>query len=162
MLIRISLTQACSGHRRGLMGILLLATTVLGTGCGTNGQHPTAKVHGIVTLNGDPLEFGSILFMPEGNFPSAEGTIKEDGTYDMGTYAAADGAVLGKHTVIINARVASGGSLPEDAVKGAAGTVSAIPERYGDPSKSGLIAEVQSGANEIDFELVTVHPKILK
>ena len=143
----------------GLLSLLLVGTLFLNAGCGKKGEHTTAKVHGKVTLNGDPMKFGSILFVPEGNFPSAEANIRPDGTFDMGTYDTADGAVIAKHKVMITARVAAGASLPEAAVKGAAGTVSAIPERYGDLEKSGLVADVKSGDNTINFELVSAAPK---
>jgi hypothetical protein len=148
-----------SGLRREIIGLCLVAVCVLNAGCGKKGEHPTAKVQGKVTLNGDPLKFGSLLFVPEGNFPSAEGNIRPDGTYDLGTYDTADGAVIAKHKVMITARIAAGAALPEEAVKGAAGTVSAIPERYGDLEKSGLVADVKAGTNTINFELVSAAPK---
>ncbi len=140
----------------------LVAIFAMSSGCSKKGEFPTARVTGKVTLDGTPLKFGSLLFVPEGNFPSAEGNIQSDGTYDLGTYSASDGAVVAKHKVIINARVAAGASLPEDAVKGAAGTVSAIPEYYGDLAKSGLVADVKSGTNTINFDLVSAAPKAAK
>ncbi len=141
-----------------MLPLLLVSISALSAGCGKKNEFPTAKVTGKVTLDGTPLKFGSLLFVPEGNFPSAEGNIHPDGTYDLGTYSTSDGAVVGKHKVMINARVAAGASLPEDAVKGAAGTVSAIPEHYGDMVKSPLTADVKAGSNTINFDLVSGTP----
>lgn len=153
------LFQKLCTSRFGSLGVLLIAIACLTSGCGSSGEHPTAKVSGLVTIDGQPLKFGSVLFVPEGNLPSAEANIRSDGTYDLGTYTSNDGAVIAKHKVMITARLASGSALPEDSVKGAAGTVSAIPEKYGDLEKSGLVAEVTADTNEIDFALVTAAPK---
>lgn len=146
----------------GMLSLLLLTIISLTAGCGQKGEHETAKVQGKVTLDGQPLKFGSLLFTPEGNFPSAEGTIRPDGTYSLGTYGTNDGAVIAKHKVIITARAAGAFALPEDSVKGAAGTVSVVPERYGNAEKSGLVADVESGTNTVNFDLVSTEAKPAK
>jgi hypothetical protein len=74
----------------------------------------------------------------------------------MGTYTKVDGAVLGKHQVMITAFTSAGGSgLPEDSIKGDSAPVSVIPEKYGDLAKSGLEVDVKAGSNEIDFVLTS-------
>lgn len=134
---------------------LACLVTCLAAGCGGSGdQLETAPVSGTVSYNGELLKIGSLLFVPEDGGPSAQGKIEEDGSYTMGTYTATDGAILGKHKVMITAMTSEGGSgLPEDAVDGNAGAVSIIPEHYGDLENSGLFVVVVAGDNERDFEL---------
>lgn len=140
---------------RVVAGLMLSILSVLSlAGCGGDGRLPTATVRGKVTYNGEPLKIGSLLFVPVGGGPTAEANIDKNGNYSLGTYETADGAVLGKHQVMITAFTAAGGSgLPEDAVKGDAAPVSIIPEKFGDLAKSGLEVEVKSGKNDVDFVL---------
>ncbi len=146
--------------RQGRWAVLLVAASLL-AGCGGNGNRPrTAKVTGRVTYEGKAIPTGSLLFVPEGGGPSAQGNIAEDGTYTLGTFKETDGAVLGNFKVIITAwtRAEGGSGLPEDAGKGNAAPVSLIPEIYGDMEKSGLTATVKEEANQIDFNLEKKEP----
>ena len=130
-----------------LLVALLLAASL--PGCGTGGL-PTAPVRGKVTFMGKPLTAGTILYMPEGDKPSATSEIKPDGTYVLTTYTANDGAVLGKHTILITAIEDQSDRLPEDRSP-TPGLL--IPERYNNFGTSGLTADVKAGDNVFDFEL---------
>jgi hypothetical protein len=133
------------------VALVLIALCV---GCGDSDRLPTAPVTGTVLYNGDPLPQGSLLFVPEGGGPSAQGKIEPDGSFTMGTYTESDGAILGKHKVIITAMTAAGGSgLPEDAVDAVTGAVSMIPDRYGDLEKSGLTIQVKEENEPVTFKL---------
>jgi len=72
------------------------------TGCskGTEGI-PAVPASGTVTLNGKPLEQGTIQFVPSKSRP-AYGEIK-DGKFTLTTYVDGDGAVPGKHKVGVTA-----------------------------------------------------------
>jgi hypothetical protein len=82
----------------------LLAVTL--SGCGTGGEFGVAPVSGKVTHQGQPVTGGSLVFAP---VPSSDGSAKvgkpaagevqSDGSYKLSTYAASDGAVVGKHRV---------------------------------------------------------------
>jgi hypothetical protein len=128
--------------------ILVLA---LLAGCAASDQLPTAKVTGKVTYKGKPVPTGTIMFIPEGDKPSATGELKSDGTYELTTYEEGDGAVLGKHSIEINALEDMAGKLPEQR----SGTPSSlIPDKYSNRSTSNLSAEVEDvEVNTIDFEL---------
>lgn len=145
--------------RQRIASVTFVLSTVLVlqlVGCSSENRKPTAAVRGKVTYNGEPLQIGSLLFVPVAGGPSSEGNIDRNGNYRMGTYTTVDGAVLGKHQVMITAFTAAGGSgLPEDSVKGDSAPVSIIPEKYGDLAKSGLEVDVKSGSNEIDFVLTS-------
>lgn len=125
-------------------------------GCSSENRVATGTVTGIVTYNGDPLQIGSLLFVPVGGGPTAEANIGTDGSFEMGTYDDDDGAVLGEHQVMITAFTAPGGSgLPEDVIDGDGAPVSILPDFYGDLEKSGLKVDVKSGENKIDFVLTS-------
>jgi hypothetical protein len=72
-------------------------------GCKQNPE--TAPVVGMVTLDGRPLTGGSVTFTPisggQSTGRSAYGEIRSDGTFTLGTYAKADGAVIGTHLATI-------------------------------------------------------------
>lgn len=139
--------------------------TALLTGCGGGSKHPrTAAVSGKVTFDGKPLETGSLLFVPVGGGPSAQGQINADGTYSLGTFTETDGAVLGQFKVMITAYSIPAGAavLPENEGRGNEGIKSLIPEIYSDLEKSGLTATVTETANTIDFDLVKQAPKKAK
>lgn len=146
---------ACSGSARTLIALASVVLVLTIPGCGGSGRLPTAPVSGTVTFESAPLPSGSLLFVPEGGGPSAQGNINADGTYTLGTYTTNDGAILGRFKVMITAftQPTGGPGLPEDAIKGDAAPISLIPEIYGDLEKSGLTATVEKGRNTIDFDL---------
>lgn len=139
---------------------LVLVGSLLG--CGGNSNRPaTSQVKGVVTFDGKPLPTGSLLFVPTGGGPSAQGNIREDGSYELGTFTDDDGAVLGNFKVMITAytQPSGGPGLPEDAINGNAASIALIPEIYGDLENSGLTATVGETPNTIDFKLITQPPK---
>jgi hypothetical protein len=83
------------------MGFALVALYCVGCNKGA----ATYPAGGTVTLtDGTPLAGGSVTFRSldvEGN-PSAKGEIQPDGSFKLTTLEPGDGAVLGKHQVIVN------------------------------------------------------------
>ena len=149
---------------RTVAGGLALIFVVTVLGCGS-GRPEVAKVHGRVTVGGKPVTTGRIQFWPESG-RAAQGQIEEDGTYTLTTFDPGDGAVLGKHTVTIEAtkihnpgRTAS--SLEDEfvvfkdpnALQGKPVIERLVPERYSKPDTSDLTKEVNRGDNPIDFDL---------
>ena len=128
-------------------------------GCGSSdGRSHTAPVKGKVTYKGEPLRTGSIVFVPDAGGKTAAADISAEGEYVLGSYEATDGAIPGKHRVMIIALSAPGGTgLPEDTIKlkgGAQAPVNLIPERFADDKTSKLIADVKDGENTIDIVLM--------
>ena len=127
-------------------------------GCGSNdGRAHVVPVKGKVTFKGEPLRTGSIVFVPDAGGKTAAADISREGEYVLGSYEATDGAIPGKHRIMIIALTAPGGTgLPEDTIKlkgGADSPVSILPERFSDDKKSKLIADVKDGENSIDIVL---------
>lgn len=132
-------------RRRGpclLVGLLAL----LAAGCPTS-QERTYPVHGVVSLDGNPLRGGLVRFEPSapggcGSCYGAQGTIGADGSYRLTTFSANDGALPGLHRVVV---------LPgEDS---SLQNSQAIPSRYYSLAGSGLEFQVKRGDNPIDIRL---------
>lgn len=85
------------GWRLALCGALCLALPLGLVGCGSSGRAP---VSGKVTVQGQPVQGGTLVFSPlKGEGKSATAEIKSDGTYTLGTNRPGDGAVVGRHRV---------------------------------------------------------------
>lgn len=127
---------------------ITIAWCALLVGCGGSNL---ATIRGNVTLDGTPLEVGSIVFEPaDRTGPVAGGTIK-DGKYLL---AGDSGVVPGKKIVRINASRNTGRKI-EAGPPAPAGTlvdeVVYVPDSYNE--KSTLSVQVESGASSHDFEL---------
>src|SRR3954453_15047519 len=90
---------------------LVLVTAALCLfGCGGHPSKPKlGRVSGKVTYNGQPVTKGLVSFVPSGG-PGAQtgqaapGEIGPDGSYTLTTFENGDGAVLGEHKVLVQAR----------------------------------------------------------
>jgi hypothetical protein len=130
---------------------LMLATVVVLAGCSAGDQFPTEKVSGKITYKNQPVTTGTVVFVPNGDMPSATGEIKPDGTYELTTYEENDGAVIGTHQIMVTAVEDMANKLPEER----SGTPrSLVPQKYSNYSTSGLTAEVKEGEpNTVNLEL---------
>lgn len=78
---------------------------VIATGCGAK-QFPTTRVTGVVLCQGAPVEVGQLSFSPipkSGQITSgktAVATVEAGGRFTLGTFSAADGAIVGRHRVM--------------------------------------------------------------
>jgi hypothetical protein len=127
-------------------------------------------VSGTVTYNGQPLEKGTISFVPDKG-AGATGAI-EKGSYTLSTGGEGDGALPGKYKVTITAKEDSSEIAKADFLKDAKGTgtdisyvprqylsaaaekaKSLIPAGYGDVRSTTLTAEVKEQSNPINFTL---------
>ncbi len=129
------------------------------SGCGGSAEHMlTAKVSGTVTMNGQPVTGGGILFSPIvvdkklAGKPSA-GSVLPDGTFSLTTYEAGDGAVIGMHRVVFSPPPA----LVPDAPAGA--HVPAVKSPFDGLVPKVSEVEIKSGDNPITIELVPGTPK---
>jgi hypothetical protein len=128
--------------------VVLAASVLPLASCGGGGKK-TAVVRGTLTYNGKPVPNGTISFIPESG-PTATGEIQSDGTYALTTYRKGDGAVLGKHKVIIVAMEDMSGKLPE-ARNPLPPPI--VPVKYTSLATTDLRAEVKDQDNKIDFNL---------
>ena len=137
-----------------------MTTTRFHTGClllpflaalGCSGGN-RAAVTGKVTVDGQPLEQGRIMFVPDqaNPGPTAGGPIV-NGSY---TVPAANGVFIGKNTVQINAVRKTGKKIQSPFGPGLIDDVAeVIPQRYN--TKSEISREIKPGKNQLDFDLTS-------
>ncbi len=123
-------------------GLVVLAALILSNcwGCGSDSSHyvgATVPVKGKVTYKGKPLTEGQIVFQPDDSGREAYGSIQPDGTFELSTFKAGDGAIPGKH------RVAVSGTSKKDAVS----------VQYKSTSSSKAQVEVTEGKSEYIVDL---------
>ena len=148
-----------TGARAGRAAFML--GTVLCLSC--SNQREAAPTRGRITFNGEPLRSGSVLFVPTEPGPTAQANLLSSGEYVLSTYEEGDGAVIGRHQIMVIALAEDGKNAVADAstrmLTNSAGDplplISVIPEQYGDYKKSGLTASVAAGENRIDFALTS-------
>ncbi len=110
-----------------------------------------APVAGKVTYKGQPVPKGTISFQStDPERPNATGLIMSDGTYSLQTKEPEDGAVVGDYRVAISAREDEVlDYIPAKPVP----PKRLVPQKYENPDSSGLTATVESGSNEVNFDL---------
>jgi hypothetical protein len=134
-------------YRVAVVLALLLA------GCG-GGSYRTALVSGRVTMDGKPLAYATVTFVPvtapgeKHPPPSSAGITDADGRYSLALAAEArtDGAVVGKHKVMIllGQEAAAHDTAPTFHKQ--------VPEQYN--RKSTLECEVPAGGRQdANFDL---------
>ena len=156
----------------------LLALTVLAGGCQRGPTWGLAPVEGTITKNGRPLANIEVTFLADPDAgtegPRTTGRTDETGHYRLRTTNGDEGAVIGKHRVLIFDVEASAkqavrklrGPLREEVARGApemakyleeqrkaAEDASRIPPRYADFKETPLRAEVHAGPQTLDFDL---------
>lgn len=116
----------------------LIFIALFALGCGKPASN-IAPVKGRVTLNGEPLVGGDVLFMPTTVGKPSRGKIQPDGGYIMTTKIDYDGAIIGRHEVEVhNAEFATPLHFEDDRARRA---LLAKPR----------VVEVRDGENLIDL-----------
>ena len=95
---------------RQLIGIaFVISLSLTAAGC-SSGDEWTAKrpkvyrAQGVVKLDGKPLDEATVVYHSQSNDVSAQGVTDKNGNFTLTTYDANDGAVEGKHKVVITKR----------------------------------------------------------
>ena len=124
---------------------LLLTAILLAAGCG-DGRDARYPTGGTVTVDGEPLKFGSVTFMPIQGTTKARpggGSLSSDGTYQISSFTPNDGLLKGKYKVSIT------GTEP----MGETGQRWHAPQKYSSLENSGLTAEITEENKELNFDL---------
>ena len=132
-------------HSFRLVGLCLSLALAYLVGCGGK----PARVSGIVTVDGKPLEQGTVAFSPASGGMRATGIIQGDGSYEIRTNRES-GLDIGEYAVAVSSRELlfhSGPDQPPMPGKYLA------PKRYGKTQTSGLRFSVKKGSNSINIEL---------
>ena len=136
----------CNAVTRFFIGFLLLGMI----GCGSD-RPATHPVDGrVVFQDGGSLTFGTIEFYNEEHKVNARGTVKGDGSFTMTTFEDGDGAVAGKHKVVIMQIVAAPtGPHAEAKSKIVHNHGALVARKYLDYRTSGLTCDIKEGINEV-------------
>jgi hypothetical protein len=129
-----------------------VALLIFAAYCGCGGGK-TAPVDGRVKFKdgSDVSVLGGyqISFEPADGKASSVGEIKADGTFDLTTFSAGDGALPGKNRVAITPAISPDPDKPPMKSK--------LPVKYEDYSRSELVVEIKAGArNVVELELERV------
>ncbi len=146
MLARVTMTDTGRGGmlrvlttaKRVGLGIALLSLLV---GC-SDGRPGRVKASGYVTIDGSPLKYGSVLFVPDKGRPAAGG-LDSEGHFVLTCFEPEDGIVPGKYRVQIKGTEPIG----ENAQRWHA------PMKYADVRTSGIVREIDGPIDSLLFEL---------
>jgi len=139
--------------------VLVVAGVLLGlSGCGKAGTATTAKVTGTVTYKGQPAADASVAFVPEaGGGRPANGRTDAAGKFTLSTFAPSDGAVPGKHKVIVSevSPTTQGKAPPMPGMPGyEEKKKSRFPAKYSTPQATTFSADVKVGEkNDFTFDM---------
>ncbi len=125
----------------------MMAGAVLLTGC-SDGRLPLAAVTGEVTVGGDPLAAGRIVFQPESG-RGAFGRVTNGQIVDVTTYISGDGVPVGRQRIAVQPEIDEGLMMKDPAAYAAMTRQSDIPARYRQASTSDLTAEILPGKENV-------------
>ena len=144
---------------KALARIAVVAALLVAIGCGGG----TAPVAGKVTFQGKRVVFGTVVVIGTDGIPKS-GPIQPDGTYRVAGVKVGPAKVAVSSPpppgVTLARKAPRGGREDDDGRAAVDGPVNPevaknwfpIPNKYGDPEKSGLTAEVKPG-QPVDIDL---------
>jgi len=135
--------------------IWLLIALLLTAGCGTAQSRPaTAKVTGVVTMQGQPIADAVVTFYPQvaGGARPATGRTDTTGAFTLTTFdVPGDGAVLGAHKVTILAATIETESNDPAALQAVDKARVKLPEKLSRLDTTTLQVEVVADATKNSF-----------
>ena len=131
-----------------IAGLMLLGVL----GCGS-GQLPAYPVEGnVVFQDGGWPMFGTIEFYNQEHKINARGKLNRDGKFTLTTYKEGDGAIAGKHKVVIIQIVTDPtGPLGESKMKVVHNHGALVARKYLDYRTSGLACDIKQGINSVEL-----------
>lgn len=132
------------------------------SGAGAAARHPVYPVSGKILYKGLPVPEADITFVNEEKNISAYARTDAQGEFKITTYSPNDGAIAGKHIVLVRKIIGGGGSAKPDApVEStdyqppgfgdqpavAPDPVAALPIKYSDAKTSDQFVVVTEGTN---------------
>ncbi len=134
----------------------------LAAGC-SSGDEWTAKrpkvykAQGTVKLDGKPLDEATVIYHSQAHELSAQGMSDKDGRFTLTTFEPGDGAVEGKHRVVVVKRTYEKRKTKYDSPEESSVALipkDLLPSRYSLPNTTTLEAEVSpSGNNDAILEV---------
>jgi hypothetical protein len=124
--------------------IVLLFVTAMGVPLvvGCDGRPKRVPVSGQVLIDGKPLTYGAVRFVPS-DARQAGGQLDTEGKFALSCFEIGDGVVLGTHRVEVDA----GERLSDTKTRWHA------PKKYADQRTSGLTREIDGPKEDLLIEL---------
>jgi hypothetical protein len=119
---------------------LMLFAFVALIGCDNRPRR--VPVSGKVLIDGEPLKFGAVVFVPEGG-RSSSGTLDSNGHFVLTCFSPNDGALLGKHAIQV---------FGQETINDTTARIHA-PKRYGDLKLNGLTEEIKGPTDSVVINL---------
>lgn len=100
-----------------------------------------------MSYQGTPLESGTVTFFPVSGGKHAVGMISKGGAFTLSTFESGDGAIIGKHKVIINVsyETPDGKSVPD--------SVPRVPKKYTNRDTTPLEVDIVEDGSPISLKL---------
>jgi hypothetical protein len=128
-------------HNFALFATMAALASLAISGCG-DGRPARVPISGQVLIDGQPLKFGVVKFVPDQGRPSS-GKLDADGRFALHCFDDADGAVLGHHHVAVYANEA----LDDRRTHWHA------PRKYANINTSGLEQQISEPKTELVIQL---------
>ena len=122
-------------------GLILSCVAFLALG-GCDSRPKRVPVTGKVLIDGQPLKYGTVIFMPK-NGRQSTGPLDENGNFTLTCYDPNDGALVGTHDVTI---------LAGEAINNTT-TKFYAPQKYADRKTSGLTQEIKPSNEPVVINL---------
>lgn len=149
--------------RVGLILLCVLSLVGCGGGAPAKPLPDTVPVTGTITLDGKPLAFAAVTFVPGVQTKGIEctGLTDESGNYKLTQIRGKEGAPPGEYKVVVRCPKTGDGSpalQPQDGAPEAEGAPKGIaqeslPQIYSNTDLSRLSAVVPSEGGELNFDL---------
>ncbi len=145
--------------------LICICFQIVGCGGAKSKRDPVYKISGKILYKGQPVDGADVVFNCAEKNRSAFGRTNEAGEFKLTTFVSNDGAVPGKHVVLVT-KIEIGAPVDVADISETAyeppklhestdpKPKNAIPSKYADAKKSDLIAVVSEGDNpEMVLEL---------
>jgi hypothetical protein len=123
------------------VGPWVLVSLATMAGCG-DGRPPRVPVAGQVLIDGTPLGYGFVRFIPTGT-RSSSGKLDEEGRFTLSCFESGDGAVVGTHQIEVAA------AEPLSATR----TRWHTPKKYASAATSGLQEQINGPTDSLVISL---------
>ncbi len=125
--------------------LLLTFLCLTSAGCGEDRPKIVPTQGKVMFSDGTPVKLGTVELLSDEHKLSATGTIRNNGSFQLGTFTSDDGAVPGKHRAIVTQMIIND-TLPRHVVDHG----SPVDPIYGSYNSSPLEVTISdSGPNEI-------------
>jgi hypothetical protein len=145
---RASLPARAATFRVGMAWMIIVALAMI-TGCNRNPKR--VAVSGQVLIDGEPLKYGQVVFVPKGGRPSTA-DLDETGHFTLTSFNPDDGAAKGAHQIAVYANE----QLDDTRTKWHA------PRKYSFYNSSGLTQEINGPTDSVVINLTWKGDKLGK